>query len=121
MGDIFEIKKNFKNRLRMPVEHITNEDTYKETLKSGVVLVDFYATWCGPCKRISPVLEELSNNEAYASVKFVKIDVDELEGVAAAAKISAMPTFHVYKDGEKAGEVVGASEEAIKELLAKFK
>ncbi|BFZ62585.1 thioredoxin trx1 [Saitoella coloradoensis] len=84
-----------------------------------LTVVDFYATWCGPCKAIAPKVTQFSNT--YADAKFVKIDVDELSEVAAKYNIRAMPTFLLFKNGEKVGEVVGASapnlEKAIKENL----
>lgn len=82
------------------------------------VVVDFSATWCGPCRMIGPYFEELSTQ--FDSVVFVKVDVDEVEAVAAAAGISAMPTFQVYKDGAKVDELVGAAKDRLKALVQKY-
>lgn len=67
---------------------------------------------------ISPEFDRLS--ESYANIVFLKVDVDEVEAVAAACGISAMPTFQVWKDGKKVDELVGASKEKLKELIEKY-
>ena len=64
-----------------------------------LVVIDFFATWCGPCKMISPVLEEMEAQ--MSNVKFLKVDVDEAEDVAVHYQISAMPTFIFIKNGSK--------------------
>ena len=76
----------------MSVIHI-NEDSYEETIKNGLVLVDFYATWCGPCKMLAPVLEQLDIN-------VVKIDVDESPELARKEGILSIPTLILFNDGE---------------------
>jgi thioredoxin 1 len=83
------------------------------------VVVDFFATWCGPCKRIAPFIEELSNK--HTNVVFLKVDVDELGETSAREGVSAMPTFYFYKGGKKVGDVVGASNAKIQELVEKHK
>eukprot|EP01001_Neometanema_parovale_P000722 NODE_10809_length_575_cov_74.685841_g10532_i0.p2 GENE.NODE_10809_length_575_cov_74.685841_g10532_i0~~NODE_10809_length_575_cov_74.685841_g10532_i0.p2 ORF type:complete len:104 (-),score=46.84 NODE_10809_length_575_cov_74.685841_g10532_i0:198-509(-) len=92
-----------------------------EELKAGskLVVVDFYATWCGPCKVIAPKIDALAAEEP--TVEFVKVDVDELEDVAGEAGITCMPTFQFYKGGAKLDVVEGANEGKIKELVAKHK
>ncbi|KAK9813230.1 hypothetical protein WJX72_011064 [[Myrmecia] bisecta] len=82
------------------------------------VVVDFTATWCGPCKMIGPYYEELSGN--YPSLVFLKVDVDAVEAVAAECGITAMPTFQVWKNAEKVDELVGASKEKLKALIEKY-
>jgi len=84
-----------------------------------LVVVDFTASWCGPCQRIAPVFAKLA--EEMPDVVFVKVDVDENEEVASDCGISAMPTFQFYKSGAKVHEFSGASEGKIKEAIAKHK
>merc|ERR1712203_592457 len=80
-----------------------------------LVVVDFFATWCGPCKMIAPVLEELS--KTLEDVVFLKVDVDDVEEVAAEYKITAMPTFIFLKKNEQVAELKGANVEKLKELV----
>ncbi|KAL4516078.1 hypothetical protein Ndes2526B_g00787 [Nannochloris sp. 'desiccata'] len=83
-----------------------------------VIVVDFSATWCGPCRMISPEFEKLSTE--FTGIVFLKIDVDEVEAVAAACGISAMPTFQVFKDSAKVDELVGASKDRLRTLIEKY-
>ncbi|GMI15167.1 hypothetical protein TrLO_g12237 [Triparma laevis f. longispina] len=76
-----------------------------------LVVVDFTASWCGPCQMIAPIFAQLA--ETYGDVVFVKVDVDANEETAAACEISAMPTFQYYKGGAKVDELVGASKEGL--------
>ena len=78
--------------------------------------MDFTASWCGPCKMIGPFFDELSAK--FPGVEFVKIDVDDLDDVAAACGISAMPTFQLYSNGVKVQEMTGADKEKL-EAMAK--
>ncbi|KAL2006229.1 hypothetical protein VTN00DRAFT_9883 [Thermoascus crustaceus] len=93
-----------------------------DTARQGkeLVVLDCFATWCGPCKAIAPKVAEFS--ERYPNAKFYQIDVDQLSDVAADLGVRAMPTFLLFKDGEQVGEIVGANaaalEAAIKEHLA---
>lgn len=92
-------------------------DTFeKEVLQSNQkVLVDFYATWCGPCKQLSPIVEEVAReNDA---IKFVKIDVDRAERIAAEYGVSAIPTLVVIENGEEITRSVGLiSKEQVEEV-----
>jgi len=72
----------------------------------GLVLVDFYADWCGPCKMTSPIIEELANE--VKEIKFVKVNVDENADLASQYNISSIPTFLIFKDGKIIHQFVGA-------------
>jgi len=82
-----------------------------------LVVVDCYATWCGPCKAIAPKMEEYSNT--YPSVAFYKVDVDNVSDVAQELGITAMPTFIFFKNGVKVDEVRGAIPPAIEAAIKK--
>merc|ERR1719453_1862304 len=98
----------------------TKEDFDKAIAETAkLVVVDFTASWCGPCQRIAPVFVKLA--EEMTDVKFVKVDVDENEEVAQECGIQAMPTFQFYKGGAKVHEFSGASEEKIREAITKYK
>ncbi len=84
-----------------------NEETFEaEVLKSDKpVLVDFWATWCGPCQMMGPVLEEIS--EEQSDVKICKINVDENSDLAQKYGVMSIPNFVLFKNGEAAGQKVG--------------
>lgn len=102
----------------MAIVHSTDQSFTTDTEK-GLVLADFWAPWCGPCKMIAPVLEEL-DSELGETVKIVKIDVDENQETAGKFGVMSIPTLIVLKDGEVVDKVVGFQpKEALSELLAK--
>ena len=102
----------------MAITHATDQ-TFQAETGSGVVLVDFWAPWCGPCKMIAPVLEEL-DTEIGDNVKIVKVDVDENQESASKFGVMSIPTLLVLKEGEVVDKVVGFQpKEALSELLAK--
>lgn len=74
------------------------EDQFKELVKEELVLVDFYATWCGPCKMLGPVLEEMANDRS--DIKIVKIDVDECPLLSKEFAVMSVPTLILFKNGE---------------------
>ena len=80
------------------LKHVANRDEFYELIKEGTVLVDFFATWCGPCKMLSPVLEQLSEE---VDTLILKVDVDEVGAVAAQFGIQAVPTLMLFKNGER--------------------
>ena len=80
------------------IEHINEEKQFNEFIKEGKVLVDFFATWCGPCKMLAPVIEQVANE--HPDLKVVKVDVDEAPAIAAKYGIQAIPTLFLIKDGK---------------------
>ncbi|PGH29798.1 thioredoxin [[Emmonsia] crescens] len=85
--------------------------------KTPLIVIDCFATWCGPCKAIAPKLVEFS--EAYPNVGFYKVDVDECPDIAQELGVRAMPTFIFFKDGQKVDEVLGAVPPAIEAMIKK--
>jgi len=82
-------------------------DFKKEVLEhQGLVFVDFYADWCGPCKITSPIIEELANE--VADIKFVKVNVDEASELASQYEVFSIPTFIIFKNGQVVHQFVGA-------------
>jgi thioredoxin 1 len=94
------------------ITHVTDSTFDADVLKSGTpVLVDFWAEWCGPCKMIAPVLEEVAVSHA-GRVKIAKVDVDDNREIAAKYGIRGIPTLMIFKNGELAAQKVGALSKA---------
>ena len=90
----------------MAIIKLTKDNFEQEVLKSDVpVLVDFWATWCGPCRALGPVLEEISSE--VSTVKIVKVNVDEQPELASQFRIMSIPTMILFKGGEVADKTVG--------------
>ena len=87
------------------LKHIKSVAEFDNEVKEGLVLVDFFATWCGPCKMLSPLLEDLANEKP--DLKILKIDVDEVGPLAARFGIQAIPTLMLFKDGERKDTKLG--------------
>ena len=84
-----------------------NDGNFEQELAEGLVFVDFWAPWCGPCRMVAPVVERLA--EQYAGrVKFAKLNVDEAPLTAAAYGIASIPTLAIFRDGEPVTGVAGA-------------
>ncbi|MDR2163090.1 MAG: thioredoxin [Clostridiales Family XIII bacterium] len=86
---------------------ILNNDTYADSVASGVVVVDFYADWCGPCKMMAPVFAEVAS-EYDGKVTFAKINIDENRDIAMANQVMSIPTLIFLNDGEVKDRVTGA-------------
>ena len=90
------------------IKEITHENFEQEVLKAdGKVLVDFYAPWCGPCKMIAPVLEQVA--ESNQDIKVVKVDTDQAPELMAQFGVRGIPTLLLVKDGEAIDRKVGAA------------
>lgn len=94
----------------MAVEHL-NDSNFAEKTLSGVVLVDFFATWCGPCKMLSPVIEEIGG-ECDGSFAVYKIDIDEAEDTVMELGIMSVPTLIIFRDGVEAERLIGVQPKA---------
>ena len=101
--------------------HVTSEDFEAEVLKSDEpVVIDFWAPWCGPCRSIGPVLDDLAQRYA-GEVKVAKVNVDEQPGLADAFKVSGIPTLYALNKGEVVSHMVGFSgPKALEDLFAKL-
>ena len=86
---------------------VLDVSNFDDTIKEGITLVDFYADWCGPCKMVAPIIEQVSNEVENAEV--VKVNVDESPMIGAKYQIRSIPTFIVFKDGEPVNSVVGVN------------
>lgn len=102
----------------MAVITVNNENFEKEVLQSRMpVLLDFWASWCGPCRMMSPVIDDIAES-MNTSIKVGKINIDECPDLAAKYEVMSIPTFIVLKDGKEAGRTVGVqSREDIVKLI----
>lgn len=80
-------------------------DEFKTVIKEGKVVVDFFATWCGPCKMLSPVMDEISNE--LSDINFYKVDVDKNEDIAREYGIMSIPTIIIFENGKVVNSLVG--------------
>ena len=100
------------------VDEITDA-TFEEETSEGVVLIDFWATWCGPCKMQSPVIDQLS--EEMDDVKFTKMDVDQNQETARNLGIMAIPTLLIKKDGKIVDRLTGyTSKDKLEQILDQY-
>lgn len=99
---------------------VTTDQTFEQDTQRGVVLTDFWATWCGPCRMQSPVVEALAE-EMGDQVTFNKLDVDENPATAQKFRIMSIPTLLIKKDGQVVDQVVGYhSKEQLKQVLEQY-
>lgn len=97
--------------------HIENEQQFNETISNGVTLVDFYASWCGPCRMLAPIIEEL-DKDYKGKISIAKLDVDECNDIAARFSVNAIPSILIFKDNELIKMNVGFSpKESLTEIL----
>lgn len=100
------------------IKHIETVEEFEEFIKEGKVIIDFYANWCGPCKMLAPVLENL--DQEVNDLKIGKINVDDLEELAERYAVFSIPTLILIKDGQELKKQVGfMPKDSLKHLIEK--
>ena len=102
----------------MSKEEIKNftDDSFHSGIRHGVVLVDFYADWCGPCRMMKPILEKVAGESQHAII--AKVDIEEAQKVAANFRITSVPTLILFKDGAEVNRLIGLQDaDAIKQFI----
>ena len=102
----------------MAVVHVTTDNFEQEVLKAEqTVMVDFWAAWCGPCKMLSPIVDQIA--EEHPEIKVCKVNIDEEPSLAIDYKVMSIPTLFVFKNGEKVNMSIGVQAKAdIEAMLA---
>jgi thioredoxin 1 len=94
-----------------------NESNFVKKISKGVVLVDFFAEWCGPCRMLSPIIDEIAE-EMQGKVMFYKVDIDKETHLASDHQVASIPTLLIFKNGKEVHRIVGLRDaDAIKKLL----
>ena len=103
------------------MSQVVTDKTFNEETDNGLVLIDFWATWCGPCRMQAPILEKLSEELSEDELKILKMDVDENPETARAFGIMSIPTLLFKKDGQVVKQVAGVHTAAqIKDIVAEL-
>lgn len=107
----------------MTVVHVNSKAEFDQILASfdGIVLADFFATWCGPCKMLSPIMDQLAQEQDSAKVKILKIDIDEVGELAQEYGVMSVPTVFIAKNHEVKEGFLGANpKEFYEEKIAQY-
>ena len=97
--------------------HINDEKQFDELIKEGIAFVDFFATWCGPCMMLAPVVEEMDRDGEFGDIKIIKVDVDEAPELAGRYGIQSIPTLLLLDNGKIINSALGYMP---KPMLKKF-
>ncbi len=92
------------------VKYLT-EENFKEGTKKGLILVEFYADWCGPCRMLNPVLEKVAQ-ELRGKATISKLDIDKAQKTASSFQVTSIPTLILFKEGKEIGRLVGLRDES---------
>ena len=93
------------------IVHVKNYDEFKSYIESSDCFVDFFATWCGPCKMLTPVIEEMDEKGEFGDIKILKVDVDECGDIARDYRIQAVPTLMLFRGGKVVNTAMGYKNE----------
>lgn len=108
------------NTTTQPIAAFTLENLDRVVKSNNLVLIDFYADWCGPCKKMNPILNRIADQNK--NVKLLKIDAEKSDNIASAFKVEEIPTYVIIKNGRQVWRGVGEMDETeLKEVLAKMK
>ena len=119
LEDLFK-QQNINNVLNeMPVMELTSQNFNQEIINNDLLLVDFWAEWCGPCKSMHPIFTRMAKK--YKRVRFARVNVDNAQDIARKYGVQSIPTFIMFKNGEIANTMVGAvGEPGIHMICKKF-
>ncbi len=99
------------------ISHV-DDDNFQETIKNGLVLIDFFADWCGPCRMLTPILEALAS-DMKEQLTVAKLDVDHAQKTTSSFQITSVPTLILFKNGQEVNRIVGLKDlEALKKIVS---
>lgn len=96
---------------------LITENEFKNEIENGIVVVDFFAPWCSPCKAMAAYLEKIQDD--YTDIKFVKIDTDECDSITSTYQVRSLPTLIFFKNGVEFDRLVGFSSKSVDNMIGK--